>query len=200
MVFVWCRHIALVLLFGSSVPLACAQGAFVSVFNVEVNAGKAYLRWTINEGNTCNGIVIQRSNDSVHYEKIGELFGVCGSDDSAQTFLFTDDSPVVNTVNYYKLQFGYQGETAGASVFVLKTDFLLVTPNPANHLVQFRFRNSKGDNYQLYMRDITGATVASSQTRGELMYADVAALPAGVYFYCVESPAQLFTGKILVAH
>ena len=42
---------------------------------------KVQLNFTIKAGNTCNGIEIFRSPDSVNFSLIGDIQGVCGSTD-----------------------------------------------------------------------------------------------------------------------
>ena len=75
----------------------------VSKFTVESINGKAYLNWTIDAGGTCNGIRILRSTDSLIFQEVGLLEGVCGSLSFPTNYTYTDESPLVNKVNYYKL-------------------------------------------------------------------------------------------------
>ncbi len=175
-----------------------AQGAFVSSFNVEVRDGKAYLRWTLHAGNTCNGISILRSIDTFDYKPVGEIFGVCGSTDTAQTFLFTDDKPVANKTNYYKLRFGYQGETAVASVFLISPNTLLLSSNPVSNSFTMRYANKHRELASAVLYDLSGRQVANDMSKGELLHIDVSGLPNGIYIYSFQNGNHMSVGRVTV--
>ena len=48
-------------------------------FAVSENSGRVSLDWQIGAGNTCNGTIILHSIDSVEFNPIGEIVGICGS-------------------------------------------------------------------------------------------------------------------------
>ena len=89
-------------LFGQEHPI-------LNYFSANLGDNDVYLSWEIMGGGQCNGIQILRSTDSLNYVEIGDVQGVCGSPDFAQQYDFTDESPVENSINYYRLELGVQG-------------------------------------------------------------------------------------------
>ena len=77
-------------------------------FALDLNQGKVLLAWTIKSGSVCNGIQIYRSStgDSVNFDLIEDIQGVCGDLSSPVAYTFTDEDPMPNQVNYYKLLLG----------------------------------------------------------------------------------------------
>ncbi len=72
---------------------------------------RVILNWTIKRGSSCIGIGILRSTNNVDFELIGEIKGVCGSTEKAQSYAYVDEKPVKNANNYYVLEMGFSGKT-----------------------------------------------------------------------------------------
>lgn len=176
-----------------------AQSTFSRNFIAEAKEGKAYLRWTISQGNTCDGITILRSEDQVSYTPIGEINGVCGSTDSAQTYLFTDETPVLNTTNFYKLQFGLTGITATQSVYVFSAGGYNLYPNPANQQSRLFFPNN-GKKVSMLLYNLSGQVVQSIETTDNFFTINTSNLAASIYFFVVHLSQSTIKGKLLVVH
>jgi hypothetical protein len=178
---------------------AMGQSTFARNFIAEVKDGKAYLRWTISQGNTCDGITILRSEDQISYTQIGEISGVCGSTDSAQTYLFTDENPVLNKTNFYKLQFGLTGITATQSVYLFSAGGYSLYPNPANQQSRLFFSNN-GKKVSLLLYNLSGQAVQSIETTDNFFTINTSNLAASRYLYVVHLPQSTIKGKLLVVH
>lgn len=57
-------------------------------------------------GSTCDGIRILHSTDSINFEEIGLIGGICGSKTESVKYEFTHKTPIANKINYYQLEFG----------------------------------------------------------------------------------------------
>ena len=122
-----------------------------------------------------------RSEDQAVYTQIGEISGVCGSTDSAQTYLFTDNNPVLNKTNFYKLQFGLTGITAIQSVYLFSASGYSLYPNPANQQCRLFFANN-GKKVPMLLYNIAGQAVQSIETTDNFFTINTSYLAAGMYF------------------
>lgn len=104
----------------------------LSHFTVSAHDGKVVLEWTIAEGNTCLGIGILRSADSITFSTIGEIPGICGSNTESVKYSFVDAQPVENGINYYRLQLGLVGDSkiVSISLVTLNANNYQIRPNP----------------------------------------------------------------------
>jgi hypothetical protein len=175
------------------------QTTFARNFIAEAKDGKTYLRWTISQGNTCDGISILRSGDQITYTQIGEISGVCGSTDSAQTYLYTDDSPELNKTNFYKLQFGLTGITAEQSVYIFSKGGYNLYPNPAHNQSRLFFSNN-GKNVTLLLYNLSGQLVQNVQTTDNYFVINTSYLASGLYLFAVQTSEHVLTGKLVVVH
>lgn len=75
-----------------------------------------FLRWTFRSGSLCEGTRIERSQDGIIFNEIGEIPGICGSPDVAYTYTFNDSTPLANTFNIYRLELGSSGFTSNLHI------------------------------------------------------------------------------------
>lgn len=101
-------------------------------FNVFQNEDEVNLLWTINAGNICLGIDIERAIGSSAFVRIGTIAGICGSPIENVSYAFVDDSPMSHTYSRYRLNMGVLGYSPEIAIrFVENSDFaLVITPNP----------------------------------------------------------------------
>ncbi len=112
-------------------------------FNVSQNENDVYLSWKIDRGSTCDGTDIERSFDSTQFDRVGSIYGVCGSADFAQSFSFIDIRPIPNSINYYRLLFGgRQYSNILAIYFVSFNNFGYSVKNNTNNTTIYFLNNS----------------------------------------------------------
>jgi hypothetical protein len=146
-----------------------SQETILDQFSAENVSGKVFLAWTIKSGNTCNGIRIYRSNDSLIYNEIGDIQGVCGNTEYAVNYTYQDDSPSVNKVNYYRLNLGGQGLTYAVSVQVVdvgQNDYFL-EQNPIAAETKLFFKNLTGEPYFLTIYSADGILKETKETSSD---------------------------------
>ena len=188
-----------------SVTLGFSQSdSILADFNVVQNNGKVYLSWVIKEGRTCNGTQIFRSADSFQFIKIGEIVGVCGSSTEPVPYNFTDDNPIKNSVNYYRLELGSYGTSQIVSVEIIDiaNDGYQIRPNPASTKTKIYFDNNSKQLHHFSLFDVNGFYCTSLSAKDDFLDYDVTHLPNGIYFFTILNSENILKakGKLNVVH
>lgn len=175
----------------------------VSKFTVESINGKAYLNWTIDAGGTCNGIRILRSTDSLIFQEVGLLEGVCGSLSFPTNYTYTDESPLVNKMNYYKLDLGGNGfsQIVGIEVIIIGEEDYVLFSNPLSDYSVLHFKNETNQVVELSVYDGNGSLCLIKKTDESKFILELSEFPAkGIYRFKLSNSNQnlVFTGKIVV--
>jgi len=172
----------------------------IEQFYAESRDGKAYLRWKLPAGNTCYGINIYRSADQKNYNLIHEILGVCGSNDSATSYDYTDNAPEANRVNYYQLEPGNSGYRVSGSVFVISAAGIAIYPQPAQNKISIYFANTTRDEALLTIRDVNGRKMMQQTNRTGRIDIDCSKWAAGIYNYVLQLPYKTEKGRLIVTH
>jgi hypothetical protein len=135
---------------------------YEAITAVETPAG-VVLNWTLREGNTCNGQLIQRSIDSLVYEDIGEITGICGSLLESKPYTYIDENPVYNQTVYYRIFAGGQGYSYSIATFFIEVEYgdFLVMQDLQSKTIHIVFKNIASNQYQLTVSDIHGRVYTS---------------------------------------
>jgi len=72
-----------------------AQSPILDKFDVTANHQQVFISCTIGSGNVCNGIEIWRSMDSINFNIVGDIPGICGSLAEPVNYYFIDENPRV---------------------------------------------------------------------------------------------------------
>jgi len=198
------RFVLLVMMaWGGSLLQGRSQPAVIlESFHVFENQGKVYLRWVIIAGSTCDGIKIFRSVDGMNFDRIGEIPGVCGSPSASMPYEFTDESPVPNSINHYRLELGNSGfsETVPVELVTLNADGYQVRPNPSQGETRIYFTNPGNIACALHIISLNGHTVWKQNTRSEHFVLNTSWFPAGYYLFTIipENNRSAITGRLLV--
>ncbi|MGB6037719.1 MAG: T9SS type A sorting domain-containing protein [Cryomorphaceae bacterium] len=158
-------------------------------FSATEVSGKVFLDWTMNLGQTCNGIDITRSTDNLNFEPIGNIQGICGSPFDTVSYSFIDESPVLNQINYYRLQLGNLGPSRTISVEIINLEGtgFQVRPNPFVDIGRIYFDNDRSEAHRLILISTQGSTLRELATRNDFFELNVSDLPAGAYIFRIES-------------
>jgi hypothetical protein len=146
--------------------------------------GTVFLSWQLAKGSTCNGIQVFRSSDSLNFESIGHIFGVCGSVAEPVNYDFTDENPVVNRKSYYRLLFGnvIESEVVSIEIIDVKRGFLL-RPNPIYSQGKLYFQNDTKKIHDLFLVDLNGRLSYFSETKEDFFPINSSDFPAGIYSF-----------------
>lgn len=139
---------------------------------------------TLQAGFTCNGIQLLRSADSVQFETIGLIGGVCGSTTEEVSYDFFDPQPLDGRKHFYSLLLGGRIPSEVLSIRLLdfnKIGFVM-GPNPARELLQLRWQNEAEQLHYITLLNSHGQPLFNWEHRGSESELRLPALPAGIYF------------------
>tara|TARA_B100001057_G_scaffold490395_1_gene578563 strand:+ start:5156 stop:5722 length:567 start_codon:yes stop_codon:yes gene_type:complete len=171
-------------------------------FAIDLNQGKVLLAWTIKSGNVCNGIQIYRSSneDSINFELIEDIQGVCGDLISAVAYTYTDETPTPNKVNYYKLLLGQEfSDVLGIEVLFIPSRSYMLKPHPVRNSSALYFNNSNNHNFELKIFDDFGSIVYLHETNSNRFILDSTMVASGLYYFTLENKSEksIINGKAL---
>lgn len=177
------KGVLFLFLYSIGLGLAAQTDNFLSFFTATETNGSVFLSWQIQQGNTCNGIKIFRSGNNLDFTQIGEIFGICGSISKPENYSFTDEAPLGNSTNYYRLQFGGGGSTAAAQIdiFTLSGAGYLLFPNPLTQTGRLYFSNKESVPHVLRAFDLQGRLLFEAMSSGNFFDIQNQQYPAGLY-------------------
>lgn len=192
-----------VYLMASVVPEGMAQESFLWDFRAYQSGSEVQLVWTIRGGNTCFGTIIERAEDGETFAEIGEISGICGSNEGDETYTFTDSTPAKNSFNYYRLQFGGVGtsDTQTVEFLVLKEAGFVIINNPLLTASFIQFPNPTQALHRLRVSDLSGKLHLTKETETRRIKISRGELQGGLYILELSSPGingQSYFGKLLV--
>jgi hypothetical protein len=184
--------------------LSAQKHPILDKLDVYESEGKVYITCIISAGNTCNGIVVLRSADSIEFSIIGQVSGVCGSNDFPTTYNFVDENPVLNKPSYYQLEFGGFAPTEIIRLFIIdyNSNGYQIRPQPAGDQARIYFENPSNGEYHITLFSISGNSILHEITYGDFFDLNLIPIPSGLYaFHISGNPnAPAIIGKILVQH
>jgi len=163
-------------------------------------AKQVQLRWVIRSGQTCNGTLIERSTDTVHWMSIGDIPGVCGSSSTPVPYNFIDEFPVQNAVNFYRLELGGQGysNVVGVPYYDFVEDGYVLIPNPAHEKATLYFSTSLTEAFTVSLFDLSGKRVIQKTGSGTNYALNLESLPSGTYLFVISRKGkQTVSGKLI---
>ena len=198
------RQFYTLLLFMAVFSLHGQQNPILDRFEAAENNGAIYLNWVITSGSTCNGIDIFRSVDSLNFSLIGSIGGICGSPEFAQPYRFTDETPVKNSINYYRLELGGSGysEIIAIELIVFDGNDYQIRPNPAPTQAKIVFENDQNQPAFLKLYDFRGNLIEDLTTEENFFIVNTSHLPGGMYLFTIsdlENQSKI-KGKLMVQH
>lgn len=91
-----------------------------------------FLNFILSKGSSCNGFNVLHSTDSVNFKVIHEDPTICGTSNADEAKNWTHANPIINQLNYYKIQLN-RGEMSPVNrIFVNQTNKpnIVLFPNP----------------------------------------------------------------------
>lgn len=161
----------------------------IEYLNVSEFNGKVLLSWSILQGNTCNGVEILHSLDSVNFSEIGSIEGLCGSSQESIAYEYTDVAPEPNARNYYRISLGGIGFSwiVGIDIVALGNNASIVRPNPIDEVAELHFDNESNSEFSLSVYSANGIIVYSELTSSDYILLRKQVYAQGIYFYILRS-------------
>lgn len=174
-----------------------AQSEVLDNFSIDQTNGKVLLRWSIKSGNTCNGIEIYRSTDSITFQEIGDIQGTCGSSNYSVSYEFTDQEPIKNSKSYYRIKLGGNGYSQILSIEVIdvSSNQYLLRPNPITETGRIYFQNSNNSEFIFYVSDLMGNIVYSETIHSDFIEIKTDTFEPGHYLFIIQSTSKNITIK-----
>jgi hypothetical protein len=183
------------------------QNVNVSLVNSQNQGAQSgvLVRFTITAGQACNGYEILHSTDSLNYFTLYSLPGTCGNTTADQGYSFTDWSPGVEMVNYYKVSIPGFETSPVYRIFVTQQTpkpNVLVYPNPVfvqDH-IRLRYFNYVGTKLEGFIYNQHGKPIKNlyldiNQNESEVNINDLA---DGLYVVWLTDGNWLFRSKFIV--
>jgi hypothetical protein len=153
-------------------------------FYTQLLGESVVLNFELRQGAVCFGIQIQRRDEFSEFEQIGVISGICGSEDSPESYVYVDEQPLKNQRSFYRLIFNGIGQSHEVEVFV--PDFsqrpYVVAIEPNSQQWAIFFRNPLEQNIQLNLYALSGVKLHASAGQSNFMLL----------------PSELWREKILV--
>jgi hypothetical protein len=202
------NYLKLITILISFLRLSClfSQTGSISLdyFNIDEYNGNVYIDITLSEGNTCNGIIIQRSLDTIYFEEITHLEGICGSTSFPTSYNFLDENPILNQTSYYRVQFGNNIYSEIIEILIIdsKDNEYQLRPHPANNETTLYFNNQPGVSYELTLFSIDGIKIRTSISSSNKFFIETSTLNNGFYIFSIKqgSTNYFINGQLIVRH
>ena len=174
----------------------------MSDFDIDQSNGKVLLAWTIKSGSICNGMQIYRSKDSIDFVLIEDIQGVCGSLSSSVSYTYTDQTPLLNNYNYYKINFGglEDSNILGIEVINILSNSYLLKPNPVTGTSDLYFENDNQNDVVLKVFDDFGDVIYQEETQANKFILDSTSFSSGMYYFSLENKKtrNVINGKAVI--
>lgn len=176
---------SLILLLLLSTGLFSQQNPELQNFSIQHNNGIVYLDWVMKTGSVCNGIVVLRSEDSVHFISIGAIQGFCGSLSSPVAYAFQDAEPIKNKKLYYKLELGRGIFSGVVEIYIPEAGYghYNLFPNPVSGNSILQYFNPRNENYVFVIMDMKGTEIKRLITSDETIEINREVLKPGLYYF-----------------
>lgn len=188
------------IIFLSPIIKAKAQETILAYFNASEMHEEVLLKWAVLEGETCNGILITRSTDSLFFEAIGEISGVCGDPNFQQPYNFIDKTPPKNTKVYYKLELGVSDFSNIISIELISKNEsgYQVRPQPMQNKGKIYFDNHENKEWGIDIYQMNGQIIYQSITQKNYFELFTENWSGGVYIFNLSSSEKIIRGKIII--
>jgi hypothetical protein len=176
------------------------EETILEYFNASKVTDQVFLSWKITSGNTCNGIEIQHSLDSMNFSKVGKIEGICGSQSEGVSYNFTHTEPTYNKKNYYRLILGNNEISTIVSIQIIKIEEnnYLIRPNPIKTSSELFFKNNNNQLVTITIYNSMGQALSKQETLEDFILIDSRLLSNGHYYFTLESTGRAIKGKFVI--
>ena len=169
-------------------------------FSGQQAGDEVVIYFTVRGGIQCTDVRLERSNDQQNFQVIYELPGVCGNPTKDESYILTDNSPIANITNYYRLEMG----SLGIYSAIIDVDFfkytsgeIIIQPNPCTQCSIY-FPNRRRENCSISLYDYHGKQILQSTSSDET-YQLSAITSSGIYLIEIRYPdGGVRRGRVVV--
>jgi hypothetical protein len=196
-------HVSKIISFVFILQTANAQlvDFYEAITAIETPSG-VLINWTMQEGNTCNGQIIQRSLDTISYADIGEISGICGSLLEPKAYNFIDENPVFNQPVFYRIFAGGRGYSFSISTFFMDIDYgdFLVRHDRTSNQIALFIKKLSSESYQLILFNTEGKELFFEPDAKSENYINLDHQYQGVLLITLlnKTNGNIFTKKVMI--
>ncbi len=186
----------------SNVPLPVVLGAFTGKALGDANL----LEWTTFSELNNEGFYVQRSAEGSQFEEIGFVQGA-GNSTVARNYRFTDESPQLPLLSYYRLkQLDFNGQEKFSKTIAVRrgnqgAGIAQVFPLPFRDHIQIVFTTEKHHRAIIKIYSLKGQMITEDfiETENVMLRMDLnpALFSNGVYLLTIEEDGAVFSTKII---
>ena len=157
-------------------------------FDIKQYNGNVYVDITLSQGNTCNGIIIQRSLDTIYFQNIAQFEDICGNTSSPTSYNFLDENPILNQTSYYRAKFGNNIYSEIIEILIIdsQNNEYQLRPHPANNETTLYFNNQPGVSYELMLFSVDGIKIRTSKSSTNKFFIETSTLNNGFYIFLIK--------------
>lgn len=185
-------------MFFNSLPKESKAGIGLDLFTATLNSSgdQVDVMWVTEHENDNSTFTIERSNDAVHYNTLGQVDG-SGTTSLQHSYSFIDPNPL-SGISYYRLkQTDFSGEYSYGATMSVNNEMqygginnVNVYPIPAFNAVNVEVNSSSLSSSVIQVTDLTGkiAKYINTELREGInkIKLDISNLPNGVYLVNVQ--------------
>ena len=190
------------LLLIASGAVAQSDDPLVERFSLTIDDGRVLLNWVTRPGTTCDGVDVLRSTDSVNFELIHHIPGICGGPNDAFSYTYLDEHPIANHTNFYRIGFDRLGESTIRAIDVVTLDAagFQIRPNPVTDVSRLYFANESREVCTLSLIDMGGIIHGEWQTSQDFFVVNGTNLLPQLYAFRIQNAEgqAIAKGRLLV--
>jgi hypothetical protein len=138
----------------------------LNYFDLQQLGERVVLSFELKSGAICNGIQIQRRIGNQNFQTIGIIDGVCGSPDVPEAYTFTDNEPILDELNVYRLVLNGIGVSEPVEILVVsygESGYKFI-PSSSLEGPKLYFRNDFSDVVRIVLFDAVGKEIRTFET------------------------------------
>lgn len=173
---------------------------FTSISAEKISNTAALVKWTIGQQQNGLTFIVERSVNGVNFTAIGNVSGT-----TATAYSFTDNQPVLNGKNYYRIrQVDVSGRETYTEIRWVKfgSDVKMeVYPNPATNYVNI-IVSDMGNTSKLWAELFTmnGQKILTQKLDNGINQVNVSPVAAGTYQFRIVSGNETIETKTIIIH
>ncbi len=184
----------------AALQIAAQEHPFLSEFKLSEADDAVKVEWTMVAGGTCVGTAILRSLDSLAFQPVGYIDGICGNIIDPVSYQFVDNTAPELSTLFYRLELGSSGSSSIKKIELQRL-----------HSVAHRFQPSSVSDQgeillnvdpeipvQIDLFNAVGKQIGQVNGRGGRHGIEVRGWDQGLYIYQVSIAGERSSGKFVV--
>ena len=164
-----------------------------------------FLNFILSKGSSCNGFNVLHSTDSVNFKVIHEDPTICGTSNADEAKNWTHANPIINQLNYYKIQLN-PGEMSPVNrIFVNQTNKpnIVLFPNPIstdNYFLTIKILGTESLEFDGFIYNQFGNYVLKIENQSTISNSTIKIneLSNGLYLIKLTDGYNLYSTKFII--